>query len=209
MPPILPFAHLNLTRNPFGELSLEERSGLAVSDLESFIPHLKQVGFVLQILGDCGRGKTSQLLSLRRHFPNAPYIHYPEEGPRPDVPLAPLLLLDETQRFTPRELKTLLKRNASFVIGTHEDHTKLFKQLGLEHHTVYLRGLDSKRLTQILKLRLEASQRGPGPIPVIEDELIYQLIHRFSDDIRATEQYLYEVFQNLETVGPIKLETLD
>jgi len=207
--PNLPFAHLNLTRNPFGELSLEERGTLVVSRLECFVPSLRQPCFALQVLGKCGRGKTSHLLSLRRHFPTAPYVHYPEDGPRPHVPQAPLLFLDETQRYKSRDLKNILKQNASFVIGTHQDHTNLFKTLGLKHYTLHLKGLKPEHLAEILRRRLEASRRGSGPIPTLETDVIHRLIHSFGDDIRAIEAYLYEIFQGLETVGAVKLDTIN
>lgn len=209
MPLKLPFAHLNLTRNPFGELGLEERGKLAVCDLERFIPYLSQPGFALQVLGEPGRGKTSHLLALRKHFPDAPYVHYPEAGPRPHVPSAPLLFLDETQRFSPRDLKTSLKQSASFVVGTHQDHANVFTSLGLEHHSIHLKGLDPEHLSEIVRRRLEAARRGPGPIPYFETELIRSLVHRFGDDVRATEHYLYEIFQTLECVGPVKIDTPD
>ena len=74
-----PFAHLNLRRNPFGELSLEERGRIAVADLDPLAELLAGPPFVLQVIGDCGRGKTSLLVGLRSRFPAAPYVYFPEE----------------------------------------------------------------------------------------------------------------------------------
>lgn len=205
MPLELPFAHLNLTRNPFGELPLEARGSLAVVDIEPFVSRLQTPGFVLQVLGEAGRGKTSHLLALHRQFPSAPYLHYPEGGPRPSVPDAPLVFLDETQRFSRRERSALFRRASSFVIATHEDHTREFNRADLQHETLHLRGVTSSHLKAIFTRRIEAARRSPGPVPTLDDALIHKLICSFGDDIRASENYLYEVFQALETPRPVTL----
>ncbi len=202
-----PFAHLNLTRNPFGELPLELRGRLAVlgADAARYIERLRQPGFVLQVIGECGRGKTTHLLALREHFPEAPYRHCPEGGPRPRVPSAPLLFLDETQRFSGRARRQLFRRPASFVVGTHEDHRAEFEWAGLEHRTLELRGLSPQRLSAIVACRIEAARRGPGPVPVLEAGSVRFLTDHFGDDVRGVENYLYEIFQGLETPGSVRL----
>ena len=75
----LPFAHLNLRRNPFGEFSVEERAQLAVVDLEPAIAHLSSDvangrGAVVQVLGEKGFGKTTHLLALYSRHPGASYV---------------------------------------------------------------------------------------------------------------------------------------
>jgi fumarate reductase flavoprotein subunit len=67
----LPFAHLNLRFNPFGELDLHLRADVAVVDLADWPKRLAAGRFAIQFLADCGRGKTTHLLALRRHFPDA------------------------------------------------------------------------------------------------------------------------------------------
>ena len=200
-----PFAHLNLRRNPFGELTRTEQAQLAVTDIEAFVPQLKQRRFVLQVMGEQGRGKTTHLLALRRHFPDAPYVYLAEDEPPPPVPPAPLLFLDETQRFSRAQRRALFKRNASFVMATHEDHSGEFEAAGLKHHHIYLKGLSQERLAEILARRLEAARRGAGAIPHFEPDTVTELLARFGDDVRAVDAYLYEVFQVLEGVGAIKL----
>jgi len=68
-PIALPFAHLNLRRNPFGELDLSQRAALAVVDVDRFVRRLAQPGYAVQFTGDRGRGKTTHLLAILRHFP--------------------------------------------------------------------------------------------------------------------------------------------
>ena len=60
----LPFAHLNLRFNPFGEATPEERAKLAVVDIERFAQRLCAPGFAVQFIGEHGRGKSTHLLAL-------------------------------------------------------------------------------------------------------------------------------------------------
>ncbi|MCA9838796.1 MAG: hypothetical protein KC422_17910 [Trueperaceae bacterium] len=200
------FGHLNLSYNPFGELPLEEKAKLMVGEFESYASKLEHPGYVLQIMGEMGRGKSSFLLGLRRHFPDAPYYYYPEDGPKPTVAKAPLLFLDEMQRFTPKERKRILQQRASFVISTHKDFKEEYEALGLRHEAICLQGLSKDKLQRILKKRLEAARRSPGPIPYFEDRTLEKLLERFGDDLRSMEDYLYEIFQSLKVIGAIKID---
>lgn len=207
VPLALPFARLNLTRNPFGELPLETRSQLAVLDIEvaPWLERLREPGFALQITGECGRGKTTHLLALRQSFPNAPHLYRPEDEPSPRVPHAPLLFLDEMQRFSAWTRGRLLRRSASFVIGTHGDHRAEFRRAGLDYGTLELRGLSPERLRVILERRVEAARRAPGPVPTFEPATIHALIEHFGDDLRSIQDHLYEVFQRLDAPRPVRL----
>ena len=61
----LPWARFNLHRNPFGELLVEERATLAVlEECELEIGGL-QSKEAIQLIRDCGRGKTTRLLAIR------------------------------------------------------------------------------------------------------------------------------------------------
>lgn len=201
----LAFEHLNLKYNPFGELTPDERARLAVTNVADFVERLSHSGFALQIMGEQGRGKTSHLLALKRHFPDAAYIYYPEAGPRPVVPQSPILFLDETQRFSQAERLALFKRKAALVIATHQDHIAEFNRVGLEHHTIHLKGISAQRLHLILEKRLEAARRTQGAIPYFEDDGVQTLIAQFGDDLRSMEDYLYDIFQHLKDRGAVRL----
>ena len=180
---------------------------LAVLDVEisPWLERLRKPGFALQIMGECGRGKTTHLLALRRSFPSAPYLYHPEDEPSPRVPLAPLLFIDEMQRFSAWTRWRLLRRSASFVIGTHGDHRAEFRRAGLDYGMLELRGLSPERLRAILERRVEAARRAPGPVPTFEPATIHALIERFGDDLRNTQDHLYEVFQRLDVTRPVRL----
>jgi len=202
----LPFAHLNLRRNPFGELPLETRPALAVLDPEPLLAHLAPERAVLQFLGDKGRGKTTHLLALRAVRP-APYLHLPEDGPLPPVPTElPLLYLDESQRLTWRLRRKLFRGPGRLVLGTHEDHTRALRRAGRPVTTVEAgAGLDLPRLEQIVRKRIEAARRDAGPLPWVPEEGLRWLLARFGDDVRGMEHHLYRRFQVLAEVGPLEV----
>lgn len=204
----LPFAHLNLRRNPFGELPLTDRGKMAVPsiNLESIIAQLEKPRFAVQFLGDKGRGKTTHLLALRVHFPEAPYIHIGEQEPVPRIPRVPLVFLDEMQRIPPRQRKRLFKRNTSWVIGTHEDHQVEMERAGLEVHMHRFCGLDVEQLVTLANRRISMVVRDiEQPVPVLDASSAQRLIRLYSDDVRAIEGHLYDVFQNMRAVGYVKV----
>ena len=67
--PAPPFAHLNLVRNPFGEVDLEALQDLAFVATDEYLDHLSVSRRCLQFIGEKGRGKTTHLRSLHAHFP--------------------------------------------------------------------------------------------------------------------------------------------
>ncbi len=201
----LPFEHLNLRFNPFKELTQEEKPDLAVLKVKSFAKKLHSSCFALQFLGKKGRGKTTHLLALRKYFPSSPYLYYPENGPKPEVMKSPLLFLDETQRFKPEERMRIWQRKTTFVLATHLDHSEEFAKAGLRYESIVLEGLGEEKLTEIVTLRLEHARRSKGAIPYLDSNAIKTLIERFDDNIRSIEGYLYEVFQDLEEIGCVKV----
>ena len=202
----LPFAHLNLRRNPFGELPLEARPELAVLEVEPLLAHLAPERAVLQLLGDKGRGKTTHLLALRAARP-APYVHLPEDEPLPAVPVdLPLLYLDESQRLPWRLRRKLFRGPGRLVLGTHEDHTRALRRAGRPVTTVEAgAGLDLARLEQIVGKRIEAARRDAGPLPWVSEEGLRWLLARFGDDLRGMEHHLYRCFQAQGEVGPVEV----
>ncbi|MEL6898457.1 MAG: hypothetical protein AAFP90_20360, partial [Planctomycetota bacterium] len=105
-----PFAHLNLRRNPFGEITHEERGLLAIVDpvpLLQFLADDQTTPVAIQIIADCGRGKSSTIHALhaclqrRRPVPqavtdlldaprfqtwqHAAYYYIPQDGPHPRI----------------------------------------------------------------------------------------------------------------------------
>ena len=193
----LPYAHLNLRKNPFGEMDLSERLEIAISDSEGLANQLQKPGVTVQFIGGKGTGKTSNLLALKRSFPEAPYV-YIGEGERPTIPGGTLLFLDEAQRLSRWRRGRLFKRNRSFVIGTHIDLAGFLRAAGLEVRTIYPeQGLCKEKLETLFHRRIMRVQRSPGPIPRIKDQTIQDLMTQYGTDIRSMEDDLYERFQSL------------
>lgn len=202
----LPFAHLNLRYNPFGELPLDARPALAILDPGPYLELLKQPRAALQFMGDKGRGKTTHLLTLRALEPG-PYLHLPEEGPLPEVPLRePLLYLDETQRLPRRVRQVLYKGPSRLVLGAHEDHAPELRRSGRPVTTIQVGAdLTPERLGRILVRRIEAARRAPGAVPEVPPPALESLLDRFGDDLRAIEHHLYERLQALEEPSHVQV----
>lgn len=166
-----PYAFLGLWRNPFGELTTEERAELAVVELPKMIEHLQDIRHAIQLIGGCGFGKTTHLLALRRALDGAEYVYYPECGPRPAVPKGRPALVDEAQRMGWRQRRSLLAAGP-FAIGTHVDLTSTIKRAGFRLLTIDVEApLSSSRLATILNRRIQASRLSPNAVTGSGDDL--------------------------------------
>ncbi len=199
-----PFAQLNLRRNPFGEVDTAERAHLAEVDLADWGERLRRGRFVVQFLGERGRGKSTHLRALHACFPEQPYRHI-EEGERVrELPQGAPLFLDELQRVPRRLRRALFARGTGLAIASHADHAREARRAGLEVVTVHPgRLLTPERLRAAMLRRLEWARRGPGPIPGLRLETARALIARHGDDVRACEGELYEVFQLLGDIRDV------
>ena len=202
----LAFEHLNLRRNPFEELSPDTRAQLAIVDIEPYLDFLKQKRAALVFIGHCGRGKTTHLLALKRQFPEAPYVYFPEDGPRPRIPKAPRLFVDETQRMSWWQRIRLFSGSSTLILGTHRNEDTALERAKRPVLRVEIKTLSLEKLRQIVLSRLEWSRRSSGPIPTLADFELESLLQHFRDNIRALEYSLYEVFQRLQENGPVSLD---
>ena len=194
----LPFVHLNLRFNPFGELPLKYRAQLAVIDTAPLLEHLARPRAVLQLIGEKGHGKTTHLLALKDCFSAAGYVHFPE-GKRPPVPEGNPLILDEAQRIPWWQRRQLFQRPVPLILGTHRDFTRQLQRMGRDVKTVQAGDkTDRQQLDKLVRQRIEFARRDPGPVPTVPLATIDQLLDQHGDDIRAIEGHLYDLFQHLE-----------
>lgn len=197
----LPYAHLNLRRNPYGELAAETRARVAVVEVGDLAERLRCPGVVVQLLGDSGCGKTTHLLALYLRFPGAPFVTA-LEGVRSRVPQGHPLFVDDVHLLPRRQRLRLFRRPVSFVVTTHRDLTPEVEDCGLQTRLVRpAEGLDADRLERLLNLRVEAARRGAGPLPRVPRGAAEELLRRFGHDVRGMERVLYDAFASLKECG--------
>ena len=193
----LPYSHLNLRRNPFGEFSVEERVALADVDVGQFDALLTDPTTALQFVGEKGYGKTTHLLAIRGRFAEAGYVHI-AEGQRASIPVGCPLLIDEAQRLTWWQQWCVFRGRMPLVLGTHRDFTSLLLRAGRSVRTIAVRDcMDPPRLSRLLNARIGWVRRADGPLPRVRVETAAQLLQQFGPDIRSIEHELYAVFQNM------------
>jgi hypothetical protein len=204
----LPFIHLNLRRNPFGEFDAEERTQLANVELGSALEHLRSRPQshtpALQIIGQKGFGKTTHLLSIATHFPDAAYVHIPE-GESIAIPaVGEPLLIDEAQRLTLWQRLWLFRSRRTLVLGTHRNFTQHLKWAGRSVLTLdAARHTTPERIEKILNDRIKSVRRNSDSIPVVTSATAEKLFALYGNDLRSMQHHLYDVFQNLGSVQDV------
>lgn len=200
----LPFEHLNLRRNPFGELPVAARAALAIVDVSpELVARVRGGRFALLFVGPPGRGKTTHLDALAALLPGAPLVRVPIDAPPPPMPDAPVLLVDELHFVPPRARARLLARGPGLVATTHGDHARELARAGLPHTLVPVGGLTPGRLLAVVERRVEWARRGPGPVPRLGPATAAALVARHGDDLRAIIDTLYDVVQALPAPGEL------
>lgn len=209
------FPHLNLWRNPFGELTQEERIRLSVCDLRADLQWLGEGGAVgnriVQYIGPCGFGKSTRLLALRNAVGQDPdlvgsrssrYLYVPPERTTPAWKGDDLLFIDEADRTRWLARLQMFRSRRVVAIAVHRCLKSQLQWLGIDVRTVSISNDgDATRLQAIFNCRVKASLADDSkPVPEISLEQARYLIGRFGDDIRGAESYLYDRFQVLKSV---------
>jgi len=204
-----PYHRYNLRRNPFGELARQERAELAVVEIQDdWLAFLGRKRVVLQFIGPCGHGKTTHLLAIQQILfsGNAEYVYLPEDRPRPRVGSHRPMIVDEAQRLSFWQLRSVLRMGGPLVFGTHNDLSNAICRCGLEVETIDVAaGSSPERLVEILNRRIESSRLSGGTIPLISVDQALQFQNQFGANVRAIEHFLYDQFQRCaleKTVWP-------
>ena len=191
----LPWASCNLRRNPFGELTRSERAEISVVDVGE-MARLVADGVAIQLVGDCGRGKTTRMLALLRHFPNSTYAYLPEDGPCPVIARGCPTLIDEAQRMSRSVRRAVFSQRPALVLATHCDLSRKLRRFGYQVHTRHIGDDNTCELVhQIMNRRIAASRLAKGPVPTFPRSVASSLVQRFGSNIRAMESHLYEQVQ--------------
>jgi hypothetical protein len=191
------YAHLNLLRNPFGELTAEERAALAIADIAPWVDFLAVPRSALQFLGESGTGKTTRLLALQQVRPGSAVQRIvPQEAfhAQPDSPM----LLDEFQLLPSSQRKRIYRTGLPLALATHVDYRRELESSGYRVQTVCPHeALTPDLVAAICERRIEAARRGPGPLPGVRGDTVTVLLQKFGADVRAIENELYGRFQSL------------
>lgn len=200
----LPFLHLNLRQNPFGELTREQRAQLAFVEIRPILEHLSLPRASVQIVGEKGYGKTTHLLAIAQQFPRSCYVHIPE-GQSGIVPaIGDPVLIDEAQRLGLVQRWKLFRSNRCLILGTHQDYAKTLARANRPVLTLAADRLtDAACVFRILNARIQSVRRTPGPVPAITEATSSHLFARFGPDLRRIEQSLYHVFQQLMDIQDV------
>lgn len=200
-----PYREIGLWRNPFGEFTLNERAELAIVETRKLIDHLRDTRAVLQVLGDRGAGKTSHLLAIAGQLPDHGWVHFPERGPRPKLPLARPLIIDEAQRMSWSQQRQLLRSPGPVVLGSHANWHRRLRWAGFQVLTINAAAPKSAdTLAAIWNKRIHASRLNDRPSPIsVELDFAATLQSAFGSNLRAMEHYLYNALQStLENTTP-------
>lgn len=153
-------------------------------------------GQAVQLVGDCGRGKTTRLLALHRRHAESTYVYIPQEAICPPIPSGSPLLIDEAQRLPRKVGLRIYPLGLPLVLATHNDLGSLLRQFGYTVRTFWIGEQNTPELVcRLLNRRIEASRLKPGPLPSVSLEQAWQLVQRHGSNVRAIEHSLYERFQ--------------
>ncbi|TWT94635.1 hypothetical protein [Stieleria varia] len=191
------WASHNLSRNPFGELTRQERIELAVVDVQAVAQFISQPRRAYQFIGECGRGKTTRMLAITRHIPDATYAYLPEDEPCPPIAAGSVVMIDEAQRMPRRIRQAVFASGLPLVLATHRNLSGPLRRAGYTVQTERIGlQLSDSLLQQILNQRIHASRRDTeASVPEISLADCRALIRRFGTDVRAMESYLYDIVQ--------------
>lgn len=191
------FERLHLRRNPFGELSREERAATAqveIEDLATFLRgRTKGERRALQLVADHGRGKSTHLIALHaRAFPDAPFHQLHARASLPALAAsAPLQFVDSIENLGWLGRKRLFARCQNLACTTHRDLSRELRRAGFEVHTRSVGIASVDELLGILQSRIDAASLPTGQAPPLRSSQILQLHARFGDDVRSIEHALY------------------
>lgn len=202
-----PWSCLNLVRNPFGELSIEERAELAVVD-HDLIGKVKLEGHsAIEFIGECGRGKSTRLRWLQSRLHQSSYVYLPEDGPIPAFPAGDPLIIDEAQRLTRPVKRRVFATGIPLILGTHQSLARSLRRWGYQVESIRIGQQNTALLIQeVLNRRIEASRLREGKIPVVSSDDARHLFARFGSDVRSIEGYMYEKFQQRVTEPSVRVD---
>jgi energy-coupling factor transporter ATP-binding protein EcfA2 len=199
-----PFAHLNLRRNPFGDLSGVseplDRVGTSVSEWADWLATSRRM---IEFVGPRGCGKSVRLRALANLVASADdgAVEVVEvEGRAPlEWHDAEWLFVDEAQFVRTEEWRRLAASPpAGLAVASHESLERVAKRLAFDRRSIDCATVDARRISQMVHTRIEAVRRKSGAPPSVSEEACDWLMSKYGANLRRCVSHLYEVFQRLE-----------
>lgn len=199
------YRQVGLVGNPFSAAAAgdphEPATGPWFVDRGLASPPPPGSGAVVQIIGDQGAGKSTQLAEWRRLRPGP--LHYIPRRPHLDrrrpPPVEDLVYGDEIDRM-PRRLRRRWFRQlagigATVVIGTHRDLSALARRAGFDVvHTHHLGPSLRSELAVVLDRRLQAAAVAGAALLVALSDHDVDLIHAHSGgNLRAADSFAHRI----------------
>lgn len=153
---------------------------------------------MVQLIGDKGAGKTTQLHAWRRA--RASTYHYVPETPYADrwsrPPLDHLIYADEVDRM-PAVLRLwwfaqLSRADSTVVIGTHADLSRQARRAGLKVISHEFGPVDLDTMRAVAHQRVRAASKAGATEFVLDDKHIVRAHERARGSIRAAEGLLHQ-----------------
>lgn len=203
---------MGLRWNPFGSVPNDELASLAVSEvpLEALVERLSRPPsdgrYACQFMGPCGHGKSTHLALLHARFRDMPITMLRPEEKNPPIPKARIVFLDESQQLSRWQRWRLFRREAHFVLGTHESHVGELRSRDIDvfHHEVGCLAPDAfhARAMEFIQRRLKwSSIRASSATPQVPAPLLNDMLARHGQHLRAIQDDLYDYYQHLADEG--------
>lgn len=211
------FQRLGFERNPFGALTQEEWQAVGVmADVvrETAVSPTSPPPY-LQLIAPKGIGKTSNLLQLFSYAQEMGQrvaferLGEGEHHLKSDLDAFDLLILDEAQRLYPQDWWRLLRwckqTGNQLFFSSHVNVGLLFKGWGLPLVTIrLLRHGSAQHWQTAVNKRLRYFACASAYLCISAEGMTFLYAH-FQGNFRATEWFLYEVWQYWE--GDVKVLT--
>ncbi len=210
-----PFEHLNLRRNPFGDISdVAREADLVAGPLDAWVEWVRARGHMLAFVGPRGCGKSTRLRASYERVASETDATVQLTGVVDDEPIewpsADILMVDEAQFVRRSEWRTLERSPPdSLVVASHEELSGVARRFDFQMKTIDCGGADVSRVRQMVRARFDAMRRDDGPIPTVTDDGCEWLVAEYGSDLRASVSHLYEVVQRLERVRSIRVDDLE
>lgn len=191
-----PFAQFNLTQNPFGEMTREQRGELSLLSEDVAQALSLDRHQAVQLIGRCGRGKTSHLLGLSARLPDSIYVYLPQDGPCPTIAAGEPLIIDEAQRLPRHVRHDIFATGLPLILATHRNLVLPLRRHGYQVQTIRVgRKITPAHVQMLMNTRIEYCRRNAQDVPRLGLSDAEYLVRRFGSNVRAMEHYLYDQVQ--------------